>query len=196
MNRGRTASRPMAAMTLAAAAAASVAMALGACGALEPTPYQPLQPGMGGYEEIRLQDDVYRVSFRGNRYTPETDIIDLLYLRCAELTLQADYTHFAVEKNFDRERFGVYPRFHAAAIVRPMVYPGIRARYWSRYRMPLYYEPRVYVAELDYRLTVFLIRMYRNGESGQGGAAEGLMEARSLVERLAAKKRASLPPAD
>ena len=62
--------------------------------------------------------------------------------------------------------------------------------------MPFYYEPMVYVAEVDYRLAVFLIRMYRNGASGQGGAVEGLMEARSLVERLAAKKRASLPPAD
>ena len=192
----RTASRPAATMILAAAAAATVAMALSACATLGPTPYQALQPGTGGYEESRLQDDVYRVSFRGNRYTPETDIIDFLYLRCAELTLQADYTHFAVEQNFGKVEFGVYPRYHAAGIAQPLYSPSVRTRYWRHYRMPFYYEPMVYVAEVDYRLTVFLIRMYRNGESGPGGAAEGLMEARSLVERLAAKKRGNLPPAD
>ena len=196
MIRVRTTSRPTAATTLAAAAATSVAIALGACGALEPTPYQPLQTGTGGYEETRLQDDVYRVSFRGNRYTPEMDVIDLLYLRCAELTLQADYTHFAVEKNFGREEFGVYPRYRAAVIAQPMVYPGVHARHWRHYRMPFHYEPMVYVAEVDYRLAMFLIRMYRNGESGQGAAVEGLMEARNLVERLAARKRGSLPPVD
>ena len=53
---------------------------LAACSS-NPTPYQPLGEE-GGYEESRLQQRLYRVSFKGNRQTREADVLDFLFLRC------------------------------------------------------------------------------------------------------------------
>ena len=54
----------------------------------------------GGYEETQLSENMYEVSFRGNGYTRKKKAADFALLRCAELTLQNGYTHFAIiDKN-------------------------------------------------------------------------------------------------
>ena len=67
---------------------------------LKPTPYQPRDENGEGYEEQRLQEQVWRVSFRANRATFESDVLDYLLLRSAELTLQSGFTHFVVEADY------------------------------------------------------------------------------------------------
>jgi hypothetical protein len=90
------AARGSAARTACALAllAASSCVLLAAC-TRQPTPYRPLGPG-GGYEEARLQERVYRVTFQGNPDTRPGAVLDMALLRCAELTQQAGLTHFAL----------------------------------------------------------------------------------------------------
>lgn len=50
----------------------------------------------GGFTETQLDTNVFRVTFNGNGYTAGDRAADFALLRCAELTLQRGYTHFAV----------------------------------------------------------------------------------------------------
>jgi len=49
-----------------------------------PTPYGPLA-GSGGYQESRLQERMYRVTFQGNPATRMGAVLDMALLRGAEL---------------------------------------------------------------------------------------------------------------
>jgi hypothetical protein len=70
-----------------------------------PTPFQPLG-AEGGYDETRLQENVWRVSFRANAYTSESEVVDYLFLRSAELTRQSGYPYFAIERGFGQTNYG------------------------------------------------------------------------------------------
>ena len=50
----------------------------------------------GGFSELQLSSDVYRVAFRGNGYTSPDRVIDFALLRAAELTLQQGARYFVV----------------------------------------------------------------------------------------------------
>jgi hypothetical protein len=161
------------------------------CAAPQPTPYQPLQDS-GGYEETRLQEDMYRVSFRGNRYTAEQDVIDLLYLRCAELTLDAGYSHFEVVADYGSLQFRATPYHRDEPPAGPGMRSGFRSSFWIGTGPPGY-DP-VYVAEPHDRLAMFVIRMSKGGEvpppAGTGGS---FLDARYLADSLAPKKQPRLP---
>lgn len=59
------------------------------------TPYQ--KSGLsGGFSETQLDENVFRVSFRGNAYSRGERAEDFALLRCAELALEHGYTHFAL----------------------------------------------------------------------------------------------------
>ena len=59
------------------------------------TQYQP-RGTTGGFTETRLSPEAYRVSFNGNRRTGMSRATDFTLLRCAELTLQNEFTHFVI----------------------------------------------------------------------------------------------------
>ena len=65
-------------------------------GCVTATPYQPAPPRGFGYSEERLDQNKFRVSFRGNAQTPRETVEDYLLYRAAELTLQNGFTHFIV----------------------------------------------------------------------------------------------------
>lgn len=50
----------------------------------------------GGYLETQLDENVFKVTFRGNGYTSRERASDFTLLRSAELTLQSGYKYFAV----------------------------------------------------------------------------------------------------
>lgn len=50
----------------------------------------------GGYSDMKLQDDIFKVSFRGNGYTGRGKTSDLALLRCAELALENGYKYFVI----------------------------------------------------------------------------------------------------
>ncbi|MDH2313372.1 CC0125/CC1285 family lipoprotein [Methylobacterium brachiatum] len=50
----------------------------------------------GGFDELRLSENTYRVSVRGNGFTSKERANDIALLRASELTLAAGYDRFAV----------------------------------------------------------------------------------------------------
>lgn len=66
-----------------------LAMALAGC----MTAYQP-RGATGGYEEQKLDDDTWRVSFYGNGNTPRAAVLKYFLYRCAELTLERGFQYF------------------------------------------------------------------------------------------------------
>ena len=176
-------------------ALAGVLAVLAGC-ALQPTPYQPIGEA-GGYEESQLGERVFRVSFRGNRATPETTVLDFLYLRCAELTRQHGYTHFVVQEDFGRTDLSV------RATPRTSVGVGMgfggRRSFWGLGFSGALGEPD-YQTAINYHLAVFVIRMLTDEEAkqmqaagkGAGAPPPEVYDAAFLIKSLESKKEASL----
>jgi hypothetical protein len=59
-----------------------------------PTPYQPAPPRGFGFSEERLEQNRFRITFRGNSLTTRETVEDYLLYRAAELTLQNGFDHF------------------------------------------------------------------------------------------------------
>lgn len=59
------------------------------------TSYQP-EGFTGGYSDMRMGNDLYRVSFEGNGYTDPNRAADLALLRAAELAMSNGASHFAI----------------------------------------------------------------------------------------------------
>ena len=153
----------------------------------KPTPYQPLAKN-GGYEETRLKEKVYRVSFKGNRYTDETAVLDYLYLRCAELTRDAGYTHFLLSQDYGKIQATASPRSQfsigmgfSSGIRRTGL--GVGAGF------PLSQDYRTTV---NYHLGVFVIHLLSAEEAAQQPDA---LEADYLLKSINEKIRKAAKPA-
>ncbi|MBU0478864.1 hypothetical protein KKC91_09900 [bacterium] len=59
------------------------------------TVYQPSGFG-GGYSETQLDENMFKVSFRGNGYTSRERASDFALMRSAELTLNNGYKYFVI----------------------------------------------------------------------------------------------------
>ncbi|MCG8336604.1 MAG: hypothetical protein MJE63_19020 [Proteobacteria bacterium] len=125
------------------------------------TPYQPKTEGFG-YEETQLQENVFRISFRANQFTEETEILDYLYLRSAELTKNSGFTHFVLEQDYGKTQvdkaFG--PRFSVG-----MGFSSARrnSTIGARINAPLWDTEERY--HVTYRLGIFIIRMLTTEEA-------------------------------
>lgn len=88
------------------------------------TPYQAL--GLrGGYKDVKLDDNTYRVTFQGGGATSR-EIVEVYDLyRCAELTIEKGYDYFIViETNDGRSADAAYTYF---AITRTIdLYTGTK----------------------------------------------------------------------
>jgi len=62
------------------------------------TAYQP-KGFKGGYNDIQLDHDTVRVSFRGNGYTSLDTVATYALYRCAEVTLKYGYDYFVIVNN-------------------------------------------------------------------------------------------------
>ena len=166
-------------------AALLTALLTTACG-VQPTPYQPLLKNEG-YEETRLQKQVYRVSFKANRYTSETDVIDFLFYRSAELTVKSGFTHFLVEEDFGRTRMHLQP-IPSNPSFRMGFGMSRRSSFWGLgYGHGLGYQ---YAPEVSYHLGIFVIRML-TGREAEDHRKEAY-EAKFVIESLTPKKERSL----
>lgn len=67
-------------------------LALTACA----TAYQSSNHFTGGFDEIALAPNVYKVTFKGNGYTSSERAEGLALLRSADLTLQKGFKYFAL----------------------------------------------------------------------------------------------------
>lgn len=50
----------------------------------------------GGYSDMRLGNDMYKVSFNGNGYTGSETVSNYFLRRCAELTIEQGFDYFAI----------------------------------------------------------------------------------------------------
>ncbi|MBI1684701.1 CC0125/CC1285 family lipoprotein [Caulobacter hibisci] len=120
-------------------AIAAVAAALSACATA--TPYQPAVPGQkasGGFSELRLEGDRYRVTFAGNSLTGRETVERYLLYRAAELTTQQGYDWFeTADRRTDRTARTVIDE-------DPFGRPGFGYGYPYGYWRPAwrYYGPR------------------------------------------------------
>ncbi len=76
---------------------ALVAWLVGGC-ASTATPYRPAAaPGDQGYQEQRIEENRYRVTFTGNTATTREAVENFMLLRTAELTLKQGYDYFVLD---------------------------------------------------------------------------------------------------
>jgi hypothetical protein len=147
-----------------AAASAVGLLALGACAAY-PTPYQPLgvrgAPASGGFSELRLEPNRFRVNFSGNSYTERQTVENYLLLRAAELTLSQGYDWFTtVERDTERRtryrdygfNSGFGPRYGGFYGGYPYGY-GFSPywRYYGRAGWSPFYDPFGWDRDVDIR---------------------------------------------
>jgi hypothetical protein len=82
---------------VASAAAALTLLALAGC--TTATPYQPVGTqgrASGGYSDLRIEDNRYRVTFSGNTMTSRETVETYLLYRAAELTQSQGYDWFVM----------------------------------------------------------------------------------------------------
>ena len=102
----------------ALAAAAMATLGLAAC-ETAPTPYQPASASAPGYSEMRIENDRYRINFKGNSSTDRDVVETYMLYRAAELTLQNGYDIFTVaHRETDKD-------------VRIRSYGGYYGAYWG-----------------------------------------------------------------
>lgn len=81
--------------------AAAAALTLSACETA--TPYQPLMPGTassGGFSEVRIEPNRWRVTFAGNSLTSRETVETYLLYRSAELTADRGFDWFALSDRY------------------------------------------------------------------------------------------------
>ena len=159
---------------------AAVFLAVAAC-TPRPTPYQPLGES-GGFEETRLQENVFRVSFKANRYTSETVVLDYLFLRSAELTRQEGYSHFVIAQDWGKTQTSGRPRSRVGvglgfASGRPSSFWGFGAG------IPV--GSPDYGGTISYHLGVFVIRMLKGPAAEQEKEA---LEAEFMLRSIREKR--------
>ena len=150
-----------------------------------PTPYQPKLEDYG-YEETRLQKNMYRISFKANQYTNETDILDYLYLRSAELTRDSGYSHFVVVQDFGKTQLEGEPR-PRFSIGMGFTTGTRRSRWGAGFTAPLWQSENQTI--VSYHLGMFFIRMLTPEEAKNEKEA---MEINFLLDSIQKKLKSRL----
>lgn len=91
----------------AAAVLAAIGLGLGLSACETATPYQALAPGArvsGGFSDQKLDENHYRVMFKGNSETPRATVESYLLYRAAEVTVANGFDWFeAVQRHTDKQ---------------------------------------------------------------------------------------------
>lgn len=67
------------------------------------TSYQPYSYfGGGGYKDVQLSENSFRITVEANGYTSKSQAADLALLRAADLTLEKGFKHFVVVDTADQ----------------------------------------------------------------------------------------------
>jgi hypothetical protein len=115
----------------ALAAAAIATLGLAAC-ETAPTPYQPASASALGYSEMRIENDRYRINFKGNSSTDRDVVETYMLYRAAELTLQNGFDTFTVaHRETDKDvRIRSYGGYYGAHWGYPYYWRG---GWWDPY---------------------------------------------------------------
>ena len=67
-------------------------------GCVSKTPYQHIAYS-GGYSHTVIDENIFKVSFKGNGFTSKERVADFTLLRSAEITLQNGFKYFVIINN-------------------------------------------------------------------------------------------------
>lgn len=177
--------KPPRSLSLTVLALACLGGALTACGTA--TPYQPIgassSEASGGYSEVRLQSDRWRVTFAGNDLTSRETVETYLLYRAAELTVKSGYDWFTTAQRSTDATSEVY-NYPIARPWGPMW--GPRWRYhnglgvWRTWD-PWYSDPFFDVAEVtQYEASAEIVM----GHGAKPANDPHAFDARSLMDAL------------
>jgi peptidoglycan/xylan/chitin deacetylase (PgdA/CDA1 family) len=163
-------------------ALATLALTLASC--VTSTPYQPATGSAGyGFSEQRVEENKFRITFRGNSSTTREQVENSLLYRAAELTVQNGYDHFIVIENDTEGRTTVSRSASPAFFGRyPYGYPG------SFYAFPYYaygfgWEPYdTYEREYTRYSAVAFVTMHKGAKPADKPQA---FDAREVMGNLA-----------
>lgn len=127
----------------------TLAFSIGLSSCSSPTPYKESGNSGPGYRDQKLDDNHYRVGFKGNESTSRETVENYLLYRAAELTLQNGYDHFIVTESTT----DVKTRYETTAPIYGYYPFGYN---YSRYRFPYY----SYGYPWSYGMTVRADRQY------------------------------------
>lgn len=177
------------------ALAAAVVLSAGLAACATPTPYQPNVRGTavsGGYSDVRLEDNRYRVTFAGNSLTSRETVEGYLLYRAAELTVQSGYDWFSVVTRDTDRKSRTYvehdpfyrPWYGSYGFWRPSwryYGPAFGWRTWDPFWGDPFWADRVDVRTIDrYEATAEIV-MHR-GPKPQGDPHA--FDARAVIENL------------
>ena len=160
------------------------ALALAACAT--PTPYGPASDGRGyGYTDQRIQEDRYRITFRGNSSTSRETVENSLLYRAAELTVERGYDYFVFLES-DTEvrtsyRGSPYPAFYGRyGYGHPFHRPYYRFPYYA-YGFGWGYPYDSYAVEVTRYSAVAFVSMHRGERPDDNAQA---FDARDVLRNL------------
>jgi hypothetical protein len=170
------------------AATAIFALGLSAC-AVTPTPYQPAgapySQTSGGFSELQLEGNRFRVNFAGNSYTRRETVENYLLFRAAELTLAQGYDWFTTVER-DTERTTRYRDYGTGSRFGPGPYWYPSWRYYGRLGWSPFYDPWGWDRDVDvreinrYEATAEIVL----GRGPKPAADPRAFDAREVVSRL------------
>ena len=157
--------------------------ALGLAACATSTPYQPAAGTGYGFSEQRIEENRYRVTFRGNSSTTRETVENSLLFRAAELTLQNGYDYFVAVEN-DTEASRSYSRSTSPALFGRYSYGypgGYYAFPYCAYGFGWGYPYDSYTREITRYSAVAFISMHRGQKPADNPQA---FDARSVIENL------------
>ena len=150
------------------------------------TPYGPASQGGGfGFSEQRIEQNRFRINFRGNSSTARETVENSLLYRASELTVQEGYDYFVVVEN-DTEarrsfRGSAYPAFYGRY---GFGYPFHRPYYgfpYYAYGFGWGYPYDTYTREITRYSAVAFVTMHRGEKPGDNPQA---FNAREVLRNL------------
>ena len=173
--------------------ALALALFLSACATVNP--YKPAASATGyGYSEQRLENDRFRVTFRGDSATNRSEVQDYLLYRSAEVTLQAGYDYFVVtnratetERQRDPAFYG--PGGYYGGWMFPTYYYSPRWG-WRPYYDPFWSRPMYYSEVTRYQATAEIVMHKGTKPAGDSNAFDARQVQTNLQPRVFPPPRA------
>jgi len=187
-----------------AALSAAIALSAGLAGCVTtPTPYQPYAKSKttsGGFSEVRIENNRYRVTFAGNTLTTRQTVEGYLLYRAAELTVQNGYDWFSMADRTTDRKTRTYvdpdpfysPWYGGYGYWRPYwryYGGGYGWRGWDPFWGDPFWGGRVDVRTVD-RFEAFAEVVMEKGQKPEGDVRA--FDARAVMQNLG--PRIQLPP--
>ena len=162
----------------------AAAILLAACATA--TPYGPASEGGGyGFSEQQVEQNRFRITFRGNSVTSRETVENALLYRAAELTVQQGFDHFIVVENDTEARTSYsgtsYPAFYGRyGFGHPFHRPGYAFPYYA-YGFGWGYPYDSYTREITRYSAVAFVTMHEGPKSDDNPQA---FNAREVITNL------------